>query len=452
MNSYELAEALGCLYSLLLLFWSMHRVYPARRETGRRMFWLHASVWSALGALALVFYRLKMPYFGGAWGYLYLFLYWLIGMAYAISILKGWWAYKLAFVSTFVASHVQTHPLAITLSLALTGERRSVLFVVANHLFITLCAMFYRRYALNSSNRIPGYFCASSLLVSVLSVYCTLELMRMESVLSITALCVALGICFLAVSLVLSYYLYRTMTDYEAKLEALRLSQREEIGHLQFLEATQLYEVTSKMRHEFSNHLLVMDALMQSRQYDEMRSYFQSVSDNMERLQNSVRCGNSVVDALLSRKLMAAEERRIPFHIDAALPSHLALDCADLCSVLFNLIDNALEASEKLSRPEVWLRMRKNKNYICITVENAVDGDILRENPQMRTTKAEKERHGLGLAIVREIVEKYDGRFRVAIDGNRFVAQALLKDSPPLNSPAATSERTSPGTLRRSDG
>ena len=117
----------------------------------------------------------------------------------------------------------------------------------------------------------------------------------------------------------------------------------------------------------------------------------------------------------------------MPLTIDAHLPPRLPIRDSDLCSLIANLLENALEGSRDVESPAVSVRIGCAKNYLCVRVTNRVSHDVLAENPRLSTTKAHAEDHGVGVPVVRSIVARYDGMLDFSVEDGCFIADALLK-------------------------
>ena len=98
-----------------------------------------------------------------------------------------------------------------------------------------------------------------------------------------------------------------------------------------------------------------------------------------------------------------------------------------MCAVVSNLLDNAIEACENIENPYVWVDLSILKNYVSITVRNPVSEDVFKENPQLNTTKDNKQNHGLGIKIIRSIIDQYDGMLSFEMRDGLFVASAMMK-------------------------
>lgn len=120
-------------------------------------------------------------------------------------------------------------------------------------------------------------------------------------------------------------------------------------------------------------------------------------------------CANKVIDALLHNKITVAKSKNIKVYTQVIAPDNIEISLLDLISLFSNLLDNAIEASEKSSKPYIILECYPIKNYLVIKIINSKlkSGKINLKNAI--SSKKDAANHGLGLQIIKNIVEKYEG-------------------------------------------
>ena len=102
-------------------------------------------------------------------------------------------------------------------------------------------------------------------------------------------------------------------------------------------------------------------------------------------------------------------------------------DELDICILLSNLLDNAIEASMLVESPKIELSITNNGNYLCILVRNRIENSVLNENSNLRTTKKDTAAHGFGIYSISQIVEKYDGIKNIYEKNGYFAFDIWLK-------------------------
>lgn len=126
-------------------------------------------------------------------------------------------------------------------------------------------------------------------------------------------------------------------------------------------------------------------------------------------------CDHPMVNAILTSKHDKAEQEGITMRISVQLPEQLPVAPLDLCSLFCNLLDNALEACEKITVPDIEkkidIKAGIRRNYLLIRVTNTIQKPLKLQGGHAVTTKADVKNHGIGLAMIRQIAEKYQGAY-----------------------------------------
>lgn len=169
--------------------------------------------------------------------------------------------------------------------------------------------------------------------------------------------------------------------------------------------------------------------MIRNEKYNEALAYLNESATGPGSVFHAPSSGNPTIDAVLYMEQIKAEKAGIRLEINAALPARLSISPADISSVLFNLIDNAIEASAGIKNPYVNVVIKKEKNYILISVRNRTENDILKVNPTLATTKSDRTLHGEGLKIVRQITDRNDGELDFSQEKDIFVVFVMLKEN-----------------------
>jgi len=135
---------------------------------------------------------------------------------------------------------------------------------------------------------------------------------------------------------------------------------------------------------------------------------------------------NSAVNSILNMKISRCHANKID--IKTEIESDFSdFSDIDICVLLANLLDNAIEASLNVDSPQITVSIRNEKNYLCILIRNRIESSVLEENGQLHTTKKDKSKHGLGVYSISQIVDKYDGMKNYYEKNGYFVADIWLK-------------------------
>lgn len=191
------------------------------------------------------------------------------------------------------------------------------------------------------------------------------------------------------------------------------------------------YEETAKIRHDMKNYLSCALNLAEQEQNHQLVCYLSSlISEKIDSISTFVHIDNPAIGAVINSKLTIAEKNGIKIHC-IVLCEFDSLSELDICILLSNILDNAIEAcSKNREESEIKLKIWIEAGYYCIDLGNSVENDILCANPHMLTTKKNKMMHGYGLKSVRDIVEKYNGILSFKQIENMFhVYISLIRDA-----------------------
>lgn len=217
-----------------------------------------------------------------------------------------------------------------------------------------------------------------------------------------------------------------------------------QIGSMQehMEEMEHIYSGIRSMKHDMKNTLSVIMQLATGNEETgnaELQAYLSELNRTMERLEFQFRTGNTVVDTLLNMKYHEAVRTIPDMQMDAdrlLFPDNLLIQSYDIGIILGNALDNAIEACRKLkgkeSDAETFIRLssfRKGK-MIFIEITNSFDGNVIRKRQSEfpATDKADKEAHGIGLANIKSVAEKYHGGVDWSVDGKVFILSVMMKD------------------------
>lgn len=284
-----------------------------------------------------------------------------------------------------------------------------------------------RRLGSGYSEDTPRAYVFSLLLSSALCMgLCMIALPQMVPFSSFVGISLVLCLCTLALNMTAFYLGQQLMRSAREQLRLRVVADRIHADSHLMRETEQLMGQMRTQRHERANQMLVIRALCDAGDLAGLREYVEQLFPQDE-LEESVDCGHVVVSAVLSQKRAQAARADIPLTINAHLPPRLPIRDSDLCSLIANLLENALEGSRNVEHPDVNVRIGCAKNYLCVRVCNRVSHDVLAENPHLSTTKEHAEDHGVGVQVVRSIVSRYDGMLSFSVEDGCFIADALLK-------------------------
>lgn len=218
---------------------------------------------------------------------------------------------------------------------------------------------------------------------------------------------------------------YRTKNEEAREMEALLKSQYEE-----WIRKRERDETIRRMYHDLKHQLLAI-AAPDAQVAQTVRDALQESLGQYHIVPDS---GNAILDTILNEKARECKEKDIPFQLLEQIDQveELAfINSMDLCAILGNALDNAIEAAEILEKESRYIHLKiiKQDMLLKIRVENSCQGGrTLREDGKTfpKTTKADQEHHGIGLSSIRYAVSQYEGTMRISAENGVFVLKIII--------------------------
>lgn len=190
---------------------------------------------------------------------------------------------------------------------------------------------------------------------------------------------------------------------------------------------SELYQKNEHLYHDMNHHLQMIYYLAERLDAAEIKQYINSISAPIKDCTNIVWSGFDIVDAILNHAVAEAEKYGIRMDVNVEFPKDCTIASDDLCVILFNLLDNAMEACRTASvNPSIEVTIRRIHQFLIIKVQNPYIRPPKKLFGFFTTTKSDSLHHGIGLHNVRETVEKYNGNLEFEIKDGLFVTTALL--------------------------
>ena len=192
-------------------------------------------------------------------------------------------------------------------------------------------------------------------------------------------------------------------------------------------------EDTKKIWHDIDKHFSMMGRMLADGEYEKLKTYFSQMGHDIRQVKSAYLCDNKLVNAILTDKAAEAENKGIEIGFEGNLPENLSIRGNDLCSLLVNMLDNAIEACESIpegKEKKISVTLKMQRDYVFFNVTNSSSVSPQETEEGFRTTKADDTYHGYGVAIIQRIAAKYGGVFDTNATENSFTARVALKNSP----------------------
>lgn len=184
----------------------------------------------------------------------------------------------------------------------------------------------------------------------------------------------------------------------------------------------------SKQKHDIKNVLILIRELILDGQYNKATEMLEKYSSGQRRISvTEIVSNNIVLNYLLNRKINQCRDNGIDMGC-YVLGDVTDIDDMDLYILLENLCDNAIEAAGQCDNSTIRLQISGDSDNLYIDIGNTTVYNVLKNNPDMSTTKKDKGVHGFGIMNIRDIIDKYDGSINYEQQGDNYlVCRCILK-------------------------
>lgn len=200
-----------------------------------------------------------------------------------------------------------------------------------------------------------------------------------------------------------------------------------ELIETHYQEVENMYRQIRGWRHDYRNHIQMMKVLAANGDMDGLKAYLDELDTDLNTVDTVVKTGNAMADAILNSKISLAQSKEITVQCDAHIPVKLKMSELDLCCIIGNLFDNAIEASLHLPREErfirVYMDMKGTQLYISFTNFTA-SKKLEKIGKIYRTSKGDG--HGFGLVRIDNIIERLDGYLSRNSEDGAFTTEILI--------------------------
>lgn len=239
---------------------------------------------------------------------------------------------------------------------------------------------------------------------------------------------IILSICLMIISFVFALQIaeiYRDLAVSSSRLEHARKQismQKEYYDSL----SGQFNEIRG-IKHDIRHFIGVIGRLLEEGQYDDLKLFLEEYAEKIETDPVPFFCENVVANSILGYYSMKAKKCGIPFHCACSIPKQLSVSDIDLCVVLGNSLENAIEACSNLEPDKRFISNEAGviNNHLLIKIKNSYNGCLNFRNGRYFSTKKEKS-GGIGMQNMKKVVESYGGYIKIEHDGKEFTLMAAF--------------------------
>ncbi len=200
-----------------------------------------------------------------------------------------------------------------------------------------------------------------------------------------------------------------------------------ELIEKQVREIENMYKQVRGWRHDYRNHIQNMKIQLDQGNYEGLGKYLMELAADLNAVDTVIKTGNVMADAILNSKLSVAEKTNIKCDVTANIPKRLPMTDVELCAIMGNLLDNAVEACAPLPEKERFIRVYigQFQEQFYLSVQNSA-GKVKKSGKTYLSTKAGGENHGYGIFRIDHIVQKYGGYINRQHEPGVFATEIMI--------------------------
>ena len=188
-------------------------------------------------------------------------------------------------------------------------------------------------------------------------------------------------------------------------------------------------EQVMRMRHDLSSHMAMLQTLLSEGNYEEARKYTEQLSHDAIPSGSGILTGNRAADLVVRSRMKTCEEHGIDFTFTGTLTGLEHMTAPDICGILSNAYDNAIEACLSQTGAYIHTKISTTRNYTVVHIVNSVEKKVSIRSNSVATTKKDRKSHGYGIDIIKRIAYKYNGSYSLHCDDKEFTVEITLLSS-----------------------
>ena len=253
------------------------------------------------------------------------------------------------------------------------------------------------------------------------------QMMLSNSLLTLQ-MAVIFSLFFIILTIVITLFATITNAKYQnEKQEKQLMTLANEMMEKNFITMRDSQNIIRQQVHDFKNHLRTIDGMLDE---SPAKDYIDELLAESYISAGYCHCGNDVIDSIINCKINESKEKNIKFTYNISINTKLSISSIDICAILANQIDNALEAASKVADTKerfVKVEIRQKEAFVFFKVENTCKDNPFNDEKELKTTKDNSNgMHGLGIKNIKETAEKYNGELKNEYKNGVFTSVAML--------------------------
>lgn len=251
------------------------------------------------------------------------------------------------------------------------------------------------------------FYRLSICIYSILGIWCFGRVYNFEYTEDIIGYWTFYLVCAFILFGIFIFYFIRIKSEEKNKI----LNIRNDMLEANYLSLQKAYDENRMLSHDFKNHMIAINQLIVSCEYDVAEEYIQRYINHSSYTKKRVESGCKIIDIIMNSKISDAIEENIEFHYEIDNVGKLAIEDIDVCALLANLLDNAIEACEKIVDDTRWINIKvfRRNDMLFIILSNSIHPDMLKKKVLFQSEKPNSQLHGWGMKSIKNVLKKYEG-------------------------------------------
>lgn len=220
----------------------------------------------------------------------------------------------------------------------------------------------------------------------------------------------------------------KIIDDTNIKAENKIIKEKVDMQYKYYLGLQESQSKVKRLYHDINNHMICMKSICENK--DMADKYINSLNKEINGYKNLFNSGNVILDIILNEKKSICDKNNIELDCDVNFSKCDFIEMVDICSIFSNILDNAIEASNKILdkniKKHINIRGTIVKKYFIVKCENNKTNIVVIKKNKFITDKKDKDLHGLGLESIKQSLEKYSGNLEVEDLDNRFIVKLYI--------------------------
>ena len=271
---------------------------------------------------------------------------------------------------------------------------------------------------------LPVRYQASLGIVPVISIGVIFYVVKMGEQLRGVILFTATGLLIINI---LNIYIYQSLIQFYSAYMEQKMQEQIMRLYAQELEIIQESQKNEKnLWHDMKHHIIELKMILKEKKIQEAQEYLKEMEQFMTGSHETAATGNQEVDGILEYMIKRANRTLKEVNVQINIPEGMFHGNFKLCTILGNLLDNAIRESQKTERSYLNVKIFVKSGILFLFIENSYSGNVIKWKEKFKTTQKNAAHHGIGLENVKKMIDMYGGEININNTEDIFKVEALL--------------------------